>query len=171
MEILKEISRDRLIIMVTHNAELAETYATRIVRVKDGEVLSDSDPFDAAADEERPAKADLRKPSLRFGTALGLSFNNLMTKKGRTFLTAFAGSIGIIGIALILSLSNGIQTYLDRVAGGHAFAYRSRWRRELHGHGLHRHESDGSSTRRRRKARPRTERDDGLLQRVSSTSC
>ena len=115
MEILKEISRDRLIVMVTHNAELAEAYATRIVRLKDGEVISDSAPFDAAEETEAPTAGRVKKPSLRFGTALGLSFNNLMTKKGRTFLTAFAGSIGIIGIALILSLSNGIQTYIDRV--------------------------------------------------------
>ena len=114
MEILKEISRDRLIVMVTHNPELAETYATRIVRVKDGEVVSDSDPYNAAEDE-KTEKPIGKKPSMSFRTALGLSLNNLMTKKGRTFLTAFAGSIGIIGIALILSLSNGIQTYIDRV--------------------------------------------------------
>jgi len=114
MEILKKISEHRLIVMVTHNPELAETYATRTVRVKDGEVMSDSNPYNAAEDEatEKPLG---KKPSMSFGTALGLSMNNLMTKKGRTFLTAFAGSIGIIGIALILSLSNGIQTYIDRV--------------------------------------------------------
>lgn len=114
MEILKKISENRLIIMVTHNPELAEDYATRIVRVKDGEVVSDSNPYDAAEDEKTEQPIG-RKPSMSFGTALGLSLNNLMTKKGRTFLTAFAGSIGIIGIALILSLSNGIQTYIDRV--------------------------------------------------------
>ena len=114
MEILKRISERRLIIMVTHNPELAETYATRIVRIRDGEIVSDSDPFDAAEDAASE-RAIGRKPSMRFGTALGLSLNNLMTKKVRTFLTAFAGSIGIIGIALILSLSNGIQTYIDRV--------------------------------------------------------
>ena len=114
MEILKEISKNRLIIMVTHNPELAETYATRIIRVKDGEVTGDSAPYDAQADEatERPLG---KKPSMGFLTALGLSLNNLMTKKGRTVLTAFAGSIGIIGIALILALSNGIQTYIDKV--------------------------------------------------------
>ena len=114
MEILKRISAKRLIIMVTHNPELAETYATRIVRIRDGEIVSDSDPYAAEADavSEKPIG---RKPSMRFPTALGLSLNNLMTKKVRTFLTAFAGSIGIIGIALILSLSNGIQTYIDRV--------------------------------------------------------
>ena len=114
MEILKKISENRLIIMVTHNPELAETYATRIVRVKDGEVMSDSDPY-VAAEDEKTEQPIGKKPSMSFRTALGLSLNNLMTKKGRTFLTAFAGSIGIIGIALILSLSNGIQTYIDRV--------------------------------------------------------
>ena len=114
MEILKRISRSRLIIMVTHNPELAETYATRIVRIRDGEIVSDSDPCTAAEDAVSE-KAIGRKPSMRFPTALGLSMNNLMTKKVRTFLTAFAGSIGIIGIALILSLSNGIQTYIDQV--------------------------------------------------------
>ncbi len=114
MEILKRISESRLIIMVTHNPELAETYATRIVRIRDGEILSDSDPYNAAEDAAT-GRAIGKKPTMRFGTALGLSLNNLMTKKVRTFLTAFAGSIGIIGIALILSLSNGIQTYIDRV--------------------------------------------------------
>ena len=114
MEILKRISQNRLIIMVTHNPELAETYATRIVRIRDGEIVSDSDPF-TAPEDARSAAAIGKKPSMRFWTALGLSTNNLMTKKVRTFLTAFAGSIGIIGIALILSLSNGIQAYLDRV--------------------------------------------------------
>ena len=114
MEILKKISKDRLIIMVTHNPELAETYASRIVRLKDGEIVDDSAPYEEAV-EEKPAAGKSKKTSMSFGTALSLSLNNLMTKKGRTFLTAFAGSIGIIGIALILSLSNGIQTYIDRV--------------------------------------------------------
>jgi len=114
MEILKAIAKDRLIIMVTHNPELAESYATRTVRVKDGEVVSDSDPY-TAPEDAKTEKPIGKKPSMSFRTALGLSLNNLMTKKGRTFLTAFAGSIGIIGIALILSLSNGIQTYIDRV--------------------------------------------------------
>ncbi len=114
MEILKRIAERRLIVMVTHNPELAETYATRIVRIRDGEVISDSDPYTANPDAEE-VKTLGKKPSMRFHTALGLSLNNLMTKKVRTFLTAFAGSIGIIGIALILSLSNGIQTYIDRV--------------------------------------------------------
>ena len=114
MEILKNISKDRLIIMVTHNPELAETYASRIVRLKDGEIVDDSAPYEEAV-EEKPAAGKSKKTSMSFATALSLSLNNLMTKKGRTFLTAFAGSIGIIGIALILSLSNGIQTYIDRV--------------------------------------------------------
>ena len=114
MEILKRISQNRLIVMVTHNPELAETYATRIVRIRDGEIVSDSDPY-AAEEDARTERALGKKTSMRFWTALGLSMNNLMTKKVRTFLTAFAGSIGIIGIALILSLSNGIQTYIDRV--------------------------------------------------------
>ena len=114
MEILKEISKDRLIIMVTHNPELAETYASRIVRLKDGEIVDDSAPYEEDV-EEKPAAGKSKKTSMSFVTALSLSLNNLMAKKGRTFLTAFAGSIGIIGIALILSLSNGIQTYIDRV--------------------------------------------------------
>ena len=114
MEILKEISKDRLIIMVTHNPELAETYASRIVRLKDGEIVDDSAPYEEDGTEQ-PRTGRSKKTSMRFTTALSLSRNNLMTKKGRTFLTAFAGSIGIIGIALILSLSNGIQTYIDRV--------------------------------------------------------
>ena len=114
MEILKNISKDRLIIMVTHNPELAETYASRIVRLKDGEIVDDSAPYEEDGTEQ-PRTGRSKKTSMRFATALSLSRNNLMTKKGRTFLTAFAGSIGIIGIALILSLSNGIQTYIDRV--------------------------------------------------------
>ncbi len=114
MEILKEISKDRLIIMVTHNPELADTYANRIIRLKDGLITGDSNPYD----ESEGGKVDIgkqKKPSMSFFTAMSLSLTNLMTKKGRTFLTAFAGSIGIIGIALILSLSNGIQTYIDKV--------------------------------------------------------
>ena len=113
MEILKEISRDKLIIMVTHNPELAEGYASRIIRLKDGLIVGDSDPFDAP-DDVKSAKS-MKKPSMSFFTALALSTNNLMTKKARTLLTAFAGSIGIIGIALIMSLSNGIQNYIDKV--------------------------------------------------------
>ena len=115
MELLKEVARDRLVVMVTHNPELANEYATRIVNLKDGRIVSDSDPF-ITADEtlnERPEK--VRKAHMSYLTALSLSFNNLLTKKGRTILTAFAGSIGIIGIALILSLSTGFQNYIDRI--------------------------------------------------------
>ena len=114
MDLLKEISHDKLIIMVTHNPELAERYATRTVRLLDGAVIGDTAPCTEAAPPPKPEGA-LTKPSMSFKTALGLSLNNLMTKKARTFLTAFAGSIGIIGIALILSLSNGIQHYIDDV--------------------------------------------------------
>lgn len=119
MELLKEIAKDKLIIMVTHNPELAEKYSTRIIRLLDGEVIDDTDPFDGTTEEkvqpkEKPAVVK-KKASMSFWTALSLSMNNLMTKKGRTFMTAFAGSIGIIGIALILSLSSGAQDYIDRV--------------------------------------------------------
>lgn len=114
MNLLKEIAKDRLVIMVTHNPELAKQYSTRIIRLLDGEIQSDSDPV---LKQEKIDKSsdNLVKPSMSFKTALSLSLNNLMTKKGRTFLTSFAGSIGIIGIALILSLSNGVQTYIDTV--------------------------------------------------------
>lgn len=131
MELLKEISKDRLIIMVTHNPELAKDYSTRIVRLLDGVITDDSDPYsledmeaDIRAKEAAKAKTlekktkksgKKQKTSMSFFTALSLSFNNLMTKKTRTILTAFAGSIGIIGIAMILSISNGIQLYIDRV--------------------------------------------------------
>ena len=131
MELLKEISKDRLIIMVTHNPELAKDYSTRIVRLLDGVITDDSDPYsledmeaDIKAKEAVKVKASEKKnkksgkkqkTSMSFFTALSLSFNNLMTKKTRTILTAFAGSIGIIGIAMILSISNGIQLYIDRV--------------------------------------------------------
>lgn len=114
MDLLQEISRDKLIIMVTHNPELAERYATRTVRLLDGTVIGDTAPCTETAPPPK-AEGALTKPSMSFKTALGLSLNNLMTKKARTFLTAFAGSIGIIGIALILSLSNGIQHYIDDV--------------------------------------------------------
>ena len=114
MEILREISRDKLVIMVTHNPELAKVYSTRIVRMQDGQILSDTDPYDPGA-EQPPAVISNEKTSMSFGTALSLSLNNLMTKKGRTILTSFAGSIGIIGIALILSLSNGVQEYINGV--------------------------------------------------------
>lgn len=131
MELLKEISKDRLIIMVTHNPELAKDYSTRIVRLLDGVITDDSNPYsledmevDIRAKEAAKVKASEKKTkksgkkqktSMSFFTALSLSFNNLMTKKTRTILTAFAGSIGIIGIAMILSISNGIQLYIDRV--------------------------------------------------------
>ena len=113
MEILKEISANKLIVMVTHNPELAETYAGRIIRIKDGLITSDSSPAEPV--EETPDTGKRKRPSMSFFTALSLSLNNLMTKKTRTILTAFAGSIGIIGIALIMSLSNGIQNYIDKV--------------------------------------------------------
>ena len=117
MEILKEVAKDKLVIMVTHNPELAEQYSTRIIRVLDGEVVSDSMPYTPEQEEaERvTANAPVKKPGMSYLTALSLSLNNLMTKKGRTILTAFAGSIGIIGIALILSLSSGMQNYIDKM--------------------------------------------------------
>jgi len=117
MEILKEIAGEKLIIMVTHNPELAEQYATRTVRLLDGEVVDDTNPYEEEMPApEKPKKRKREKhTSMSFFTALSLSLNNLMTKKARTFLTSFAGSIGIIGIALILALSNGVQTYIDAV--------------------------------------------------------
>ena len=115
MDILKEISANKLIIMVTHNPELAESYASRIIRIKDGVIIGDSDPYTAEEEEKVAAAKKERRTSMSFLTALSLSLNNLMTKKTRTVLTAFAGSIGIIGIALIMSLSNGIQNYIDKV--------------------------------------------------------
>lgn len=114
MEILKEISRDKLIIMVTHNPELAAGYAGRVIRLKDGRITDDSAPYSSER-ESLPPAGKTRKTSMSFLTALALSTNNLLTKKARTILTAFAGSIGIIGIALIMSLSNGIQNYIDKV--------------------------------------------------------
>ena len=114
MDILKEIADTKLVIMVTHNPELAETYATRIIRLKDGLITSDSDPYTETSPDEE-AKGKKGKTSMSFRTALSLSWNNLLTKKARTLLTAFAGSIGIIGIALIMSLSNGIQNFIDQV--------------------------------------------------------
>ena len=121
MDLLKEISKEKLIIMVTHNPDLANDYANRIIRCLDGEVVDDSNPYepteeDVLQQKEKVANAKVKgKKSMSFGSAFGLSINNLRTKKGRTFLTAFAGSIGIIGIALVLALSNGIQVYIDRV--------------------------------------------------------
>ena len=114
MDLLKEVARDRLVIMVTHNPELAYQYATRIVNLADGKITDDSDPFDVAEATRREAKPT-RKTSMSFVTALGLSARNLMTKKGRTAMTAFAGSIGIIGIAAILALSNGVNDYNNKV--------------------------------------------------------
>ncbi len=114
MEILREISKDKLIIIVTHNPELAEQYSNRIIRLVDGKIVDDSNPFNNE-EELKNAPEKVRKTSMSFFTALSLSLNNLMTKKGRTILTAFAGSIGIIGIALILSLSNGVQEYIDDI--------------------------------------------------------
>ena len=114
MDILKEISKDKLIIMVTHNPELAVSYASRVIKLKDGLIVDDSAPYSSEG-EERHEPAKTEKTSMGFFTALALSTNNLMTKKARTILTAFAGSIGIIGIALIMSLSNGIQNYIDKV--------------------------------------------------------
>lgn len=120
MELLKEIAKDKLVIMVTHNPDLATAYSTRIVKLLDGKIIGDSDPVKEnikvdKAKKERTKKRSSKKTSMSFMTALSLSLNNLMTKKGRTILTAFAGSIGIIGIALILSLSSGVQNYISRV--------------------------------------------------------
>lgn len=113
MDLLKDIAKDKLVIMVTHNPELAETYSTRIIKILDGNIVDDSNPYKGEVDEIRVEKT--KKTSMSFFTALSLSFKNLLTKKGRTFLTAFAGSIGIIGIAAILALSNGVQNYINKV--------------------------------------------------------
>ena len=116
MELLKEVAKDRLVVMVTHNPELAKDYSTRIVNLKDGEIIGDSNPFTVnKSREEKPIHKNLGKASMSIFTALSLSLNNLLTKKGRTILTSFAGSIGIIGIALILSLSTGFQNYIDKI--------------------------------------------------------
>lgn len=118
MKLLKEVAKDKLVIMVTHNPELARTYSTRIIELRDGRIISDSNPYDGkvnTVEDEIIKKNKTKKTHMSFKTALGLSFNNLKTKKGRTILTAFAGSIGIIGIALILSLSNGVNKYIERV--------------------------------------------------------
>lgn len=130
MELVKEIAKDRLVIMVTHNPDLANDYATRVVKLVDGKIKSDSKPFEPNAEEakgsvektSKKTKSD-KKSKMSFLTALSLSKNNLLTKKGRTFLTSFAGSIGIIGIALILSLSNGVQTYIDDVESSTLASY------------------------------------------------
>ena len=118
MKLLKEVAKDKLVIMVTHNPELARTYSTRIIELRDGMIISDSNPYVGkvnTVEDEIIRKNKTKKTHMSFKTALGLSFNNLKTKKGRTILTAFAGSIGIIGIALILSLSNGVNKYIERV--------------------------------------------------------
>ena len=115
MELLKDIAKDRLIIMVTHNPELAEQYSSRIIRLLDGKVVDDSRPYQEGEEDVVKTVEKGKMKSMSFTTALSLSMNNLMTKKGRTFMTAFAGSIGIIGIALILSLSSGFQAYIDKV--------------------------------------------------------
>ena len=114
MEILKKISKDKLIIMVTHNPELAEKYSSRIIKILDGKITDDSDPIEHQKEEKQP-DTKKRRTSMKFLTALRLSLNNLMTKKGRTILTSFAGSIGIIGIALILAISTGVQNYINKV--------------------------------------------------------
>lgn len=118
MKLLKEVAKDKLVIMVTHNSELARAYSTRIIELRDGSIISDSNPYVGKVnivEDENIRKNKTKKTHMSFKTALGLSFNNLKTKKGRTILTAFAGSIGIIGIALILSLSNGVNKYIERV--------------------------------------------------------
>ena len=116
MELLKEVAKDRLVVMVTHNPELAEAYSTRIVKLKDGKIIDDSNPFIIKEEKnEEPIHKNLGKSSMSIFTALSLSLNNLLTKKGRTILTSFAGSIGIIGIAMILSLSTGFQNYIDKI--------------------------------------------------------
>ena len=118
MKLLKEIAQNKLVIMVTHNQELAEEYSTRIISIKDGKITNDTDKYDGKENtkqDEKVRKEKTKKTSMNFRTALSLSLNNLLTKKGRTILTAFAGSIGIIGIALILSLSTGVDNYIARV--------------------------------------------------------
>ncbi len=115
MELLTQIAKDRLVIMVTHNPELADTYANRIVDLRDGKVVSDSNPFNPAPEDEKVSEKPIRRTAMSFLTAISLSFNNLMTKKGRTIMTAFAGSIGIIGIAAILALANGVNNYIKSV--------------------------------------------------------
>ena len=118
MDLLKEIAKDRLVIMVTHNPELAEKYSTRIINLLDGNIIGDSNPYNSIEEDIDKAKTEnkvFKKTSMNFSTALLLSFKNLLNKKGRTFLTSFARSIGIIGIALILSLSTGMKEYVDKL--------------------------------------------------------
>ena len=114
MDLLTQIAKDRLVIMVTHNPELAAEYATRTVNLADGVIRSDTDPYFPTEEEMHASRKPIRKTSMSFLTALALSANNLMTKKGRTIMTAFAGSIGIIGIAAILALANGVDNYIER---------------------------------------------------------
>lgn len=130
MELLKEIAKDRLVIMVTHNPELAEEYSTRIIKLRDGNLVGDSNPFDGKIDyseivdlDKKRERSRKKKSSMSFLTAMTLSFNNLMTKKGRTFLTSFAGSIGIIGIALILAVSTGVNAYIQSIEEGTMSSY------------------------------------------------
>ena len=115
MELLKKVAKDRLVVMVTHNPELAEQYSTRIVKLRDGKIIDDSNHFTPGTAVKKPENTSMGKAKMSFLTSLSLSFNNLRTKKGRTILTAFAGSIGIIGIALILSLSNGVNQYIEDI--------------------------------------------------------
>lgn len=115
MDLLKEVAHDRLVVMVTHNPELAKQYATRIVSLKDGQIINDTDPFEVKQDDQTSRHENMGKASMSFLTALSLSFNNLLTKKARTLLVSFAGSIGIIGIALILSLSTGVNAYVHQI--------------------------------------------------------
>ena len=114
MDLLTQIAKDRLVIMVTHNPELAAEYATRTVNLADGVIRSDTDPYFPTEEEMHASRKPIRKTSMSFLTALALSANNLLTKKGRTIMTAFAGSIGIIGIAAILALANGVDNYIER---------------------------------------------------------
>lgn len=124
MELLKKVAKDRLVVMVTHNPELAHNYSNRIIELQDGEIISDSHPLNIEDDDAtEPEHKNMGKASMSFLTALSLSFNNLKSKKGRTFLTAFAGSIGIIGIALILSLSTGVNDYIDNIQQDTMTAY------------------------------------------------
>ena len=113
LDILKEVSKERLVIMVTHNDKLADEYSNRIIKLLDGEIVGDSNPYNSELKERK--ESDAKKTSMSFFTALFLSFKNLITKKTRTILTAFGGSIGIIGVALILALSNGFQQYIDKM--------------------------------------------------------
>ncbi|RSX54367.1 ABC transporter, ATP-binding protein [Bifidobacterium goeldii] len=124
MNLLKEVAKDRLVVMVTHNPELAHEYATRIVELRDGVIRSDANPYEPSAAEVKPAvHRTMGRASMSFATSLALSFNNLKTKKGRTLLTSFAGSIGIIGIALILSVSTGVNAYIDNIQRDTMTAY------------------------------------------------